>query len=104
MTPNTLVRAQSDKVFVAELAGEAVLLNAETGIYFTLNPVGLMIWSSLVSEPRTVEELVAEVVRAFPAASANAPADVSSFVSSLVDHQLAIVISTRQDSPVTGAS
>jgi hypothetical protein len=36
------------------LAGEAVILNTKSGIYFGLKPVGARIWE-LVQEPRTID-------------------------------------------------
>ena len=39
-----------------ELAGEAVILNLESGKYHGLNPVGSRVWE-LVQEPRAIAEL-----------------------------------------------
>lgn len=37
----------------ADLAGEAVILNLKSGVYYGLNEVGARIWQ-LIQEPRTV--------------------------------------------------
>ena len=39
-----------------DLAGEEVILDLDTGIYFGLNPVGTRIWS-LIQEPRTISDV-----------------------------------------------
>lgn len=39
----------SESVVSAELDGEAVLLNVETGVYFGLDPLGSEIWKLLES-------------------------------------------------------
>ena len=49
------VRVSEDVVF-REIAGEAVLLELNTGIYFGLNPVGTRIWS-LLSENDSLEQI-----------------------------------------------
>lgn len=40
-----------------ELAGEAVILNLRSGVYFGLNPVGARVWS-LIQEPQTVSAVL----------------------------------------------
>lgn len=40
----------------SELAGEAVILNLKSGVYYGLNPVGASIWS-LIQKPTSVKEI-----------------------------------------------
>ena len=40
----------------SELAGEAVILDMESGTYFGLNEVGARVWS-LIQEPRAVRDI-----------------------------------------------
>ena len=64
MTTSTLTQAISIESIVAvvenqvsvELAGEAVILNLGSGMYYGLDPVGARIWE-LLQEPRTVAEI-----------------------------------------------
>jgi hypothetical protein len=49
---HTTVVAVKDQVS-ADLAGEAVILNLKSGVYYGLNEVGARIWQ-LLQEPRTV--------------------------------------------------
>jgi hypothetical protein len=39
-----------------DLAGEAAILNLQSGVYFGLDPVGARIWK-LIQEPKTLDEL-----------------------------------------------
>ena len=55
LTQSTTIVAASDQVS-SELAGESVILNVKTGLYFGLNQVGASIWDKIQS-PKTVEEL-----------------------------------------------
>lgn len=48
---STVVRVK-DQVS-CDLAGEAVILNLKSGIYYGLNPVGATIWE-MIQEPQTV--------------------------------------------------
>jgi hypothetical protein len=49
---HTTVVAVKDQVS-SDLAGEAVILNLKSGVYYGLNEVGARIWQ-LLQEPRTV--------------------------------------------------
>lgn len=52
VSEHTTVVAIKDQVS-ADLAGEAVILNLKSGVYYGLNEVGARIWE-LIQEPRTV--------------------------------------------------
>ena len=49
------VVATKDKAS-ADLAGEAVILDLKSGVYYGLNDVGTQIWN-LIQEPKTVNEI-----------------------------------------------
>jgi len=55
-----------EHVLTRVLDGEAVLLNIDTGIYFSLNRTGTQIWS-LLQEGRTVEDVRREIHERFDA-------------------------------------
>lgn len=44
-----------------QLHDESVLLNLDSGHYFSLNPVGSWLWSLLLAEPRSEQKLLAEM-------------------------------------------
>ena len=52
---NSIIVAVKDQVS-AELAGEVVILNLKSGIYYGLNAVGARIWE-LVKGPKRVDEI-----------------------------------------------
>ena len=52
VSEHSTVVAVKDQVS-ADLAGEAVILNLKSGVYYGLNEVGAKIWQ-LLQEPRTV--------------------------------------------------
>jgi Coenzyme PQQ synthesis protein D (PqqD) len=51
----SIIVAAKDQVS-CDLAGEAVILNLKSGVYYGLNPVGAKIWS-LIQAPMTVSGL-----------------------------------------------
>jgi hypothetical protein len=52
VSEHSTVVAVKDQVS-ADLAGEAVILNLKSGVYYGLNPVGARIWQ-LIQEPKAV--------------------------------------------------
>jgi hypothetical protein len=52
VSEDSTVVAVKDQVS-ADLAGEAVILNLKSGVYYGLNEVGAQIWQ-LIQEPKTV--------------------------------------------------
>src|ERR1700757_3024333 len=52
ISSSSIVVAARDQVS-CDLAGEAVILNLKSGIYYGLNPVGARVWS-LIQEPKTI--------------------------------------------------
>lgn len=70
----------TEAVVSAGVAEELVLLNAETGIYYGLNPIGARIWQRLAEgadEAQVVEQLSLE----FPEV---APSEIGSDIEDLI--------------------
>ncbi len=55
VSEHSTVVAVKDQVS-ADLAGEAVILNLKSGVYYGLNPVGARIWQ-LIQEPKAVTNI-----------------------------------------------
>jgi hypothetical protein len=55
ISDRTVVVAAKNQVS-CDLAGEAAILNIESGVYYGLDPVGARIWT-LMQEPREVVEI-----------------------------------------------
>lgn len=67
-----------------ELDGETVLMNIESGKYFTLDRVGSEIWN-LLSEPRPLADLLATLVDRFDGDPEVIRSETLSFVESLAE-------------------
>lgn len=61
----------SDDVVAREVAGEMVLLDLASGIYFGLDPVGSRVWARISDSPAGLSDLVDVVEAEF-----DAPRDV----------------------------
>lgn len=55
MEPTTIVK-RAEGVLSTNIDGEAVLMTVESGNYFSLNPVGSVIWS-LLEKPTSLESV-----------------------------------------------
>lgn len=85
-----LVEANSD-LMMADLDGEAVLLNVHTGQYFGLNEVGTSIWSH-IQEPVTVSTLIELLMAEYSVADGMLNRDVMSFLEALEKRNLIKVL------------
>jgi hypothetical protein len=86
MTAQDRASVNASVVF-AELEGEAVLLDTETGIYFGLDEVGTRIWQ-LLSGGAAQQEVVAALHQEYDVAEARLRADVAAFMEALVSKGL----------------
>ena len=67
--------------------GEALILDTESGNYYSVNPVGTAILKGL-TEGKAVDAIVAEVRKSYPEAPPNLPEEVRVFAESLRHEQL----------------
>lgn len=66
----------SDDVVARKVAGEMVLLDLASGLYFGLNPVGSRIWELLSQNSCTLVELCDVIEAEFDASRAQIESDV----------------------------
>lgn len=81
-----------------EIKGETVLLQLGSGKYFSLNPVGNLIWSQL-SEAKTVSQLCETVVEEYDVELERCLPDVLALLGALEASQF-IVATTPSNSAV----
>lgn len=60
ISTESIVVASSNQIS-SDLAGEAVILDLDSGTYYGLDAVGLRVWN-LVKKPRTVAQIVSTIV------------------------------------------
>lgn len=91
LTNETRIVAAKDHA-TSELAGEAVILNLKTGVYFGLNTVGARIWE-LIQEPTTVHEIMAVLLAEYEVEAPRLEDDLRSLLNQLSENQLVEIIS-----------
>jgi len=77
----TKVLASKD-VLGAELGGEISLLNAKSGIYFTLNPVGASVWRK-IQEARSLAEIKQQLLAEYDVDAPRCESDLKQLVTEL---------------------
>ena len=72
-----------------DVNNELVVLNLQSGEYFTFNEVGRLIWLSL-NDGKTVEDIAKAVVEQYTASEEKAMEDVKAFISNMLSEGLLI--------------
>jgi len=70
-----------------DLAGEAAILNLQTGVYYGLDPVGARIWN-LIQQPRTVSDVVQVLLKEYEVDSERCERDVFGLLQELASEGL----------------
>jgi hypothetical protein len=90
LTLDTKVVADKDQLST-ELNGQSVIMNVDTGTYYSLNPVGSVIWR-VIQQPATLRQVSDQVIAEFDVDAVRAQADVIKLVQDLVASKLAQVV------------
>jgi hypothetical protein len=85
---------RAEQVKWQEIEGEGILVNLETGYYFSLNPVGLFIWSHCDGQ-QTCRQIAAGLVEHFDVDEVTAYRDVESFLAQMDAEGLLRVLPPR---------
>ncbi|NJM65476.1 MAG: lasso peptide biosynthesis PqqD family chaperone [Acaryochloris sp. RU_4_1] len=86
ISKQTTVVATPEQVS-SDLAGESVILNLKTGMYFGLNEVGTSIWN-LLQEPRSVHDICDAILQEYEVAAEQCEQDVLSLLQELAESEL----------------
>lgn len=78
----------SDDVIAREVAGEMVLLDLASGLYFGLDPVGSRIWESLSQGPRSLAEVCDVIEAEFDAPRDRIEQDILALAAQLTEKNL----------------
>ncbi|AFZ15086.1 hypothetical protein Cri9333_4300 [Crinalium epipsammum PCC 9333] len=83
ISDNSLIVAKKEQVSSA-LAGEAVILNLESGVYYGLNPVGASIWN-LIQKSTSVREIRDAILEEYNVDFDQCDRDVKALLEQLQD-------------------
>jgi Coenzyme PQQ synthesis protein D (PqqD) len=74
----------------SELAGEAVILNIDRGVYFGLDEIGARVWS-LIQQPKTVSAVRDALVQEYEVSPQLCEQDLLSLIANLANEGLVSV-------------
>ena len=77
----SIVRRTVDQVS-CDMAGEAIVLNMKSGVYFEMDQVAALIWN-LLEKPRTVREIRDAIMKEYEVDSNTCEKDLKSFLDHL---------------------
>jgi Coenzyme PQQ synthesis protein D (PqqD) len=80
--------SKAPQVHWKSVDGEAVLLHFGSGNYFALDPVGTFLWASVCEKPKSVGDLISNLVLEYDCSEAVARKDTLEFCSQLVAEKL----------------
>jgi hypothetical protein len=83
---NSSVVAAKEQVS-SDLAGEAVILDFKSGVYYGLNEVGASIWN-LIQEPKTVNEIRDAILEEYEVEPEQCDRDLKELLKQLADKGL----------------
>jgi hypothetical protein len=86
---DTPIRCNHDCVAAEVVDGEAIVLNLETGTYYSLDGAGARVWQ-LVERGYSIGAIARTIAREYDAAPADVDRDVAALVAALVDERLVI--------------
>ncbi len=86
ISKDTTVVATPEQVS-SDLAGESVILNLKTGMYFGLNEVGASVWN-LLQQPRSVTDICTQILEEYEVESEQCERDVLTLLHELIESDL----------------
>jgi hypothetical protein len=89
MMLNKQYSINSDKVVWRNIDGEAVILNLDSGYYYSLNEVGTLIWQ-LLSEKKDTIRIIEAVRKEYSATESKIKKDLDSLIKDLTKEKLII--------------
>ena len=86
LTNLSVVKKSVDQIS-CDMAGEAVVLNMKSGVYYGMDQVGALVWS-LVDEPRTVEYIRETILQQFEVEPESCERDLIAFLYEMESAEL----------------
>lgn len=82
----------SDDVIAREVAGEMVLLDLASGLYFGLDPVGSRIWDRLSASPCSLAEVCDVIEAEFDAPRDRIEQDILALAAQFTEKNLIVAV------------
>ena len=102
MATNNHFRVNSPKVTHETLDGEVVIINLDTGSYYSMNAIGAAIWN-LLDAGMPVEQVIATLSQGYPGDPQEVTAGVRTLIEKLLEENLVIVDEASRADETNGA-
>jgi hypothetical protein len=89
-------RANSPPIIQETIDEETIIVNLQTGRYYSLNPVGTYVWGAIESGA-AVDDIAADIAEQLVAESGTVEGNVRAFVDQLVEEEL--IVPREDDAP-----
>jgi hypothetical protein len=96
LTVDSRVKAATHQM-TCDLAGEAAILNLQSGIYFGLDPVGARVWE-LVQQSTTVADIRDALLEEYEVEPEVVEADIKALLISMREHGLVEALEVEEPS------
>lgn len=89
LKPNERLVPNTNEVADEVIDGEAILINLASGIYYSMDRVGGVIWSMIAAGHR-LEDIATTVAARYEVSPEQAQADVQRLAAELIEHRLVV--------------
>ncbi len=96
---DSVLAVRSPQVISEILDGEAVIIDLETGTYFSLDPVASSIWDAIAAGGTTAAGIVRGLAAAYGTAPSEAEAALAPFLARLAAERLVVPVSGPESAP-----
>ena len=90
LTPQSRLRANENEVAAKVIDGEAIIINLASGIYYSMDKVGGLIWEMLVAQ-YSLEEVVTAITARYDVSWEQAQTDAERVAAELLQENLLMV-------------
>ena len=98
---DSVLAVSSAKVISEILDGEAVIINLDTGSYFSLDPLGSQIWAAVAAGGATAEGIARALAAAYGTPVEDAGATLTPFLERLSTEGLVVATPGPKGAPLT---
>src|SRR5688572_6709220 len=88
----------SAEVAASVLDGEAIMINLSSGVYYSMDGVGGLIWER-IAERQRLEEIVVAIVQSYDVPAAQARTDLERLLEELLGELLVCVVDGEAPAP-----
>jgi len=84
---NHCLRSRGEEIAAKVIDGEAIIINLASGIYYSMDKVGGLVWE-MIDEGRTLEEMLAVILARYEVSADQVKTDIEQLVNELLQENL----------------